>query len=453
MRYSVTPFTNHLGTIMKKLRFVLFAAAMLCGSAAIAEDTTKERLQQEVEALQAQLQKLQAQVEALAGQQEKVMAAQPAMVQATAQSAAAQESKASSDTTIGGYGEMNYNNFLKDSSRNQADLRRFVLFFGHRFDDRLSFNSEVEWEHAVTSADDKGEAEIEQAYLNYGVSPGLNLKAGLFLMPFGFLNQSHEPPVYYGVERNNVETRIIPSTWREGGVGLYGSTDSGLAWDLGVTTGFSVAKFDDPSSPLASIHQELQLANARDLATYGALNYRGVPGLTVGAAVFSGNSGQGNAAFKADNTQPDFSGINARVTLWDVHTRWQAGGADIQALYAKGMIADADKIDSVLLSYNNQTGANRPYVPSEFTGWLVQGAYTVWRRGNMSLAPFVRYEQYNTQSKMPLGIVADPANADRVTTIGFSFRPHPQVVLKADYQKYRDNPVNDSINLGLGYMF
>jgi len=381
------------------------------------------------------------------------MAAQPAMVQATAQSAAAQESKASSDTTIGGYGEMNYNNFLKDSSRNQADLRRFVLFFGHRFDDRLSFNSEVEWEHAVTSADDKGEAEIEQAYLNYGVSPGLNLKAGLFLMPFGFLNQSHEPPVYYGVERNNVETRIIPSTWREGGVGLYGSTDSGLAWDLGVTTGFSVAKFDDPSSPLASIHQELQLANARDLATYGALNYRGVPGLTVGAAVFSGNSGQGNAAFKADNTQPDFSGIDGRVTLWDLQARWTPGKFDLQALYARGRIGDADRIDQTLAAFNAANGDTRAYVPAAFYGWYAQAAYRLWERNEMSLSPFARYEYYNTQSSMPVGFEADPLNASHVTTAGLTFRLHPQVVIKADYQKYVEHSENNRVDLGLGYMF
>ena len=92
-----------------------------------------------------------------------------------------------SDTTIGGYGEISYNGYLKDSSRNQADLKRFVLFFGHRFSDKLSFNSEVEVEHAIASAGDQGEVEIEQAYLDYAFNPALNLKAGLFLMPFGFL--------------------------------------------------------------------------------------------------------------------------------------------------------------------------------------------------------------------------------------------------------------------------
>ena len=423
---------------MKKLNVMLLASAFLTSTPSLADEADLkarlEKLQQEIDALRAQLQQVQAQTSVIADQQEKTAAASPPA--------------AESDTQIGGYGEINYNRFREDSSRTQADLRRFVLFFGHRFNDRLSFKSEVEWEHAVTSADDRGETEIEQAYLDYSLAPGLGLKAGLFLMPFGFLNQSHEPPVYYGVERNEVETRIIPTTWREGGVSLYGSTEAGLAWDLGITTGFDISKFDDPSSPLASVHQELQLAKAHDLAFYGALNYRGVPGLTVGGAIFTGNSTHGNAAFQADDTQPDFAGIKARVTLWDVHARWQPGKWDFQTLYAKGRIGDADRVDQALLD-----AGRTEFVPAEFYGWLLQGAYRIWERGDMSVTPFARYERFNTQSKMPAGFAADPANADRVATLGLSFKPHPQVVFKADYQKFRNNPSNDRFNLGVGYMF
>lgn len=433
---------------MQKRTLALAVAGILIASPALADEAELkaeiEQLRQLLEKQAAQIQKLQAKADVLADQQEKI-AATPAVT--------ASASPTVPDVTIGGYGEIAYNNYRKDASRNQADLKRFVLFFGHRFNDQLSFNSEVEWEHAVTSATDKGESEIEQAYLNYQFANGVNLKTGLFLMPFGFINQSHEPPVFYGVERNEVETRIIPSTWREGGVGLSGSTDIGLAWDVGITTGFDVAKFDDPSSPLRASHQELQFAKAHDLAYYGALNYRGIPGFTVGGALFTGNSIQGNADFKTDPTKPDFSGISGRVTLWDMHTRWQSHGWDLQALYAKGKIGDADKIDSTLQAFNTANATNLPFVPSEFYGWLTQGAYTVWESGDMSLTPFVRYEKFNTQSKMPDGFAVNPANADRVTTIGLSFKPHPQVVFKADYQKFKDNSINDRFNLGMGYMF
>jgi hypothetical protein len=370
-----------------------------------------------------------------------------------AQVAANDEAAPASDTTIGGYGEITYNGYLKDKSRNQADLKRFVLFFGHRFDDKLSFNSEFEVEHAIASADDAGEAEIEQAYLNYRFGQGVNLKAGLFLMPFGFLNRNHEPPVFYGVERNEVETRIIPSTWREGGVGIYGSTAFGLDYDFGVTTGFDVAKLDDAGAPLAGSHQELQLAKAANLSFYGSLEYRGVPGLLLGTAVFTGDATHDNADFKADATLPDFAGITSRVTLWDVHGRWQHNGLDLEALYARGTIGRARALDSVLLGYNAANGADLPVVPSAFYGWLVQAAYSIPVGGEMTLDPFVRYEKFDTQARLPLGLVADLANRDRVLTTGFSFRPLDQVVVKVDYQKFFENSDNDRVNVGLGYMF
>ena len=357
------------------------------------------------------------------------------------------------DTTIGGYGEITYNGYLKDSSRNQADLKRMVLFVGHRFSDKLSFNSEIEVEHAVASSGDHGEVAIEQAYLDYSFSQAANLKAGLFLMPFGFLNRNHEPPVFYGVERNEVETRIIPSTWREGGVGLYGSAPFGLSYDVGVTTGFNVAKFDDPSAPLAGSHQELQLAKASSLSFYGLLEYQGIPGLLIGGAVFTGNATHNNANFKADHSLPDFSGITSRVTLWDVHGRWQHRGLDLKALYARGTISRSGALGTVVENFNDANGTELPVAPSAFYGWYVQGAYSFALGSTATLDPFVRYEKFDTQARLPLGLISDRVNRDRVLTTGLSFHPLREVVVKVDYQKFFENKDNDRINLGLGYMF
>jgi hypothetical protein len=357
------------------------------------------------------------------------------------------------DTTIGGYGEITYTGYRHEPSRNEADLRRIVLLVGHRFNDQLSFNSEIEWEHAVTSADDRGESEIEQAFLDYRLASGPTIRAGLFLMPLGLLNENHEPPVFYGVNRNEVETRIIPTTWREGGVGLHDATKAGLDYNFGVTTGFDTTKFDDPGAPLAASHQELQLAKAHDLALYGAVNYRGRPGLMVGAAAFTGNSTQDNATFKANSANPDFGNAKGRVTLWDVHGRWQPGRWDFAALYSSGTIRDAGPLDAALLNFNHATGSDRPYLPSRFEGWYVQAARTIWEEGDLSLAPFARYEYFDTQAAMPEGFARDQANRDHVLTAGITFRVHPQVVVKADYQKFQDNPLNDRYNLGLGFMY
>jgi hypothetical protein len=455
-------------------RFVLAACAALTivrpGIAADSESASRA----EVEELRREVAELRAQIKALretVAPEQKAMP--PAPSQASngseptpsqsnrppptqpAEAAAPSPTQARSESAVSfwGYGELNYNNYPSDPSRTQADLRRFVVGLAYTFNDRLRFNSEIEWEHAVASAEDQGETEIEQAYLDYQATQHLSLQGGLFLMPFGFINEHHEPPAFYGVERNDVETRIIPTTWREGGFGMRWSTDNGLTYEAGITTGFDISKFDDPAYPLASVHQELQLARAHDLSFYGAVNYRGLPGVHVGGAVFSGNSTQGNAAFKADNTQPDFSGINARVTLWDVHGRWQPGRFDLQAIYARGRIDEADRIDQTLAAYNQATGSTQAYVPDSFYGWYLQGAYHLWQREEMSLSPFARYEYYNTQASMPTGFLADPANASHVLTAGLTFRLHPQVVLKADYQKYVEHRDNNRVDLGLGYMF
>src|SRR6267143_470595 len=224
-----------------------------------------------------------------------------------------------------------------------GDLQRFVFGFNHRFDERLTFHSEIEVEHAIVSKDDNGEAEIEQAWLNYKVSDASNVKGGLFLIPLGILNETHEPPTYYGVQRNQVETRIIPTTWRELGAGVHGVVGEGLRYDVGITTNFDSGKLDDPTTGIRSGHQEGQLAKARNLAAYGALNYRR-PGLLVGGGVFTGNTGQNGAS------NPVLQGVSARLMLWDVHAQYRVAGLDLQALYAAGSLGDPDRLNSAILA-------------------------------------------------------------------------------------------------------
>jgi len=347
-------------------------------------------------------------------------------------------------TSIIGYGEFNYNRFRQDDHPTQADLRRFVFGLNHRFDDRLTFHSEVEVEHAVVSKEDDGELEIEQAWLNYRVSDGdgLNVKGGLFLIPLGILNETHEPPTYYGVERNEVETRIIPTTWRELGVGVHGLLgSSGLRYDVGITTGFDTGKLDDPSTGVRSAHQEGQLANAHDLSVYGALNYRS-RGLLVGGGVFTGNTGQNGASNSA------LKGVSARLALWDVHAQYKVGGLELQAVYAAGTLGDAEQLNAAL-------GAPGAPVPKSMKGAYVQAAYHLYKRDKLDFAPFIRLEgiDIKQQEDPANGLFQDPNNHERITTAGFNFWVHPQVVLKADVQRYRTDSTKDRFDLGVGYMF
>jgi hypothetical protein len=349
------------------------------------------------------------------------------------------------DTTLFGYGEINYNR-PRDTSQTQADLRRAVVGIGHVFDEKTELGMEIEWEHAVTSATDRGEAEIEQMWINHRLSDTLVARAGLLLMPVGFINERHEPPTFYGVERNFVETAIIPSTWREGGFMLHGDDfENALHWDASVTTGFDLAKWDATSadgrlSPLGSIHQELQFAMAKDPSYMGAVNYNGILGLTVGGSVFSGKAAQGT---------PNFAAPDARVTLWDLHGRWTPGPWDLSAVYAKGTISDIAAFNQTLLG-------NITLVPKEFWGGFGQAAYLLWSEGSYALYPFVRYERYNTAAGyagLGAGLTPPALPTETVLTAGFNFKIHPNVVLKADYQKFRTDSSRDRVDLGLGFMY
>jgi regulator of replication initiation timing len=468
----------------------LMAAALLSSGAADAAGTapidaaTAQKLemqidlmQQQLEALKAELSQLKTQNQALAAQQQQQAAQvqqqavqvqqQAAQVEQVAATAAQPRGGIPENLSLWGYGEVYYTHPVHQPESTQADLARAVFGIGYRFDDRTVFNSEYEVEHAVSSASDVGEFEVEQFYVDHQLSSWASVKGGLFLMPFGLLNEHHEPTAFYGVQRNFVETLIIPSTWREGGFAFHGDTDIGLTWDLGLTTGVDLGHWnpnpenpqyrtaleleDNSVAPMQATHQELALANAQHLSEYGSLNYKGIPGLLVGAALSTGNS-------KAGNIPPNLP--DQRVTLWETHARWTPGAADLSAVYARGTFTNT-------AAYNlaNAGGANP--MPSKFYGYYLQGAYSVWRHDGYRLAPFVRWERYDIGagfegiapgfSAVPAGLAADgrpwPQPYDRVWTYGANFYVNPHVVLKADYQSFRTNSDLTRFDLGLGLNF
>jgi opacity protein-like surface antigen len=418
----------------------LALAALLLSSGAAAQST----VDQKIDVLQKEIDRLKEETKRLKDAQ-SAPASAPVAAQKPADASGAEQPA----TTIFGYGEFNYNHYRDPDLGSKADLRRFVFGFGHRFNDQLTFNSEVEFEHGVVSADDQGEAEIEQAYLNYQFSDAVNVKGGLFLIPLGILNLTHEPPTYYGVERNEVETRIIPTTWRELGVGMHGLLSTSWQYDLGLTTGFNAAKLDDPAFGVRTAHQEGQLADAYDLSVYGALNYR-APGLLIGGGVFTGNTGQNG------QSDPLFKGIAGKLTLWDIHAKYSVAGWDLQALYAAGRLGDAAQLNEAGLARAAADPSFVPFAyPKSMKGWYGQAAYHAYRKGNLDVAPFVRFERFEIlqQEDAANGLFQDPKNVDRVQTIGVNFQIHPQVVIKTDVQHYQVDSSKNRFNIGLGYMF
>jgi hypothetical protein len=362
-------------------------------------------------------------------------------------------------TVVSGYGEIGYTRPTKSTKDTNTDVQRAVIGIQHRFDDRTKVVGEWEWEHAITSSSDKGESEVEQLWIEREFQNGMRGRAGLFLMPVGLLNQNHEPTAYYGVYRPDVETKIVPSTWREVGLGLSGDAPSGLTWDVALTTAPNLSKWDSSSTegrvrgPLQAMHGEGQFAAARDLGVVGALNWRGVPGLLVGGSVVYDSIGQ---------QQTDFLGNGAKLLLLDLHARYQIAGWDIAGEFVRGTISNTEALNS---SYAASSTANPTLVPNLFYGGYVQAAYNVWHKYDYTLVPFVRYEILNAAAgygslSAAQGGIKNPD--EKIWTVGASLRIGEGVVLKADYRSYRQNKLPDavdhfnlgnSLNLGVGFSF
>jgi hypothetical protein len=400
-----------------------------------------------IAALEAEVRELKAE---LARQRAEAQGAPAAPVVAGSPAAAAPVVATAAESrpplTWFGYGELNYSRPSDDPSQTTLDLARFVIGLGYRFDERTRLVSEVEIEHAVSSESDPGEVEVEQAYIERELNADWRAQLGLFLIPSGLINENHEPTRYYGVFRNFVETEIIPTTWREGGVGLQLETANGWRWNAGLTTGFDLSKWDPAStegldSPLGSIHQELALARAADLAAFVAANYTGVTGLRLGGSIFSGDAAQGQPGFR-----------NNQVTLWEGHARWQNPAWELTALYASGHIAGTASVNQ---NYIDQYAAPT-LVPEDFYGWYLEAAWRGLVGRAWPLVPFLRYERFNTASSyasLPSGSAPEAGLLQTAITGGVQYEFAPGVILKADYVDFINSSTGDRFDLGLGYEF
>lgn len=322
------------------------------------------------------------------------------------------EASGPSRTHIGGYGELHAN--LVSGGADEIDFHRFVLFFGHDFNDRLRFRSEFELEHALAGDDKPGEVELEQAYIEYDVAPGSTARGGVLLVPVGILNETHEPPTFYGVERNRVENRIIPATWWEAGAAYSKSfADSGLSYDVMLHSGLMVDI--TKGSPIRSGRQKVAEATANDWAATGRVRYNGIAGLQLAASL----------QYQNDITQDDTDNVDA-ATLFTTHAILNRGIFGARALFAQWDIdGDGAKTE----------GKDR------LRGWYVEPSI----RPNQHWGAFVRYSSVE--------LVRDSEETNWVA--GVNFWPHENVVLKADYSR-RENPDDSTgraVNLGIGYQF
>jgi len=416
---------------MKFKRTLIAASLLAAGTVANAAPSNEELwqmmqdMQQQMKDVQMQNQQLKAENADLKGKVEETEQAVEAVVVAT-EEAASSSLFSSGRTSIGGYGELHYNNLDDNNGDNdldQLDFHRFVLFFSHEFTDDLRFWSEFELEHSVAGEGKEGEVELEQAYIEYDINDQNRVKGGVFLMPVGIINETHEPDTFYGVERNPIENKIIPSTWWEAGTMFSGDIANGFAYDLAVTSGLDVSKKGDKSTfKIRDGRQKVANAQANDLAYTGRLKWTAVPGVELSLT----------AQYQEDITQGNIAESDDAVLI-ETHAVIQQGAFGLRALYAQwDLEGDAPKV----AGYDEQTG------------WYIEPSYKI----NKNLGVFARYSAWDNQAGMS-SIESEFEQFD----LGVNWWIHKNVVLKLDYQ-FQDAESDtaterEGLNLGLGYQF
>lgn len=353
-----------------------------------------------------------------------------------------------SGVSLAGYGEVVYENY--DSSeddgsasgkKDQVDFLRNVVYVGFRFNDRILFNSELEFEHASTGK--AGEVSVEFGYVDLLFSKVLNVRAGMVLVPLGIVNERHEPSTFHGTRRSEVEQAIIPTTWRANGAGLFGEVGPALSYRIFAVEGLKASGFS--SSGIRGGRQSGSKAVAEDLALTGRIEYDGIPGTIVGGSFYTGNSGQG--------TSDSLGEVSATTRIFSAHGEYAWKSLELRALYAHASVDEAARINRL-----NGLAGNKS-VGETLEGWYATAAYDllplIVRHTSQSLSPFIQYQKYNTQSSVPPEFTADPANDRSVLTAGLTYKPHPNVAFKFDYQNV-SNEANSGIdqwNLAVNYLF
>jgi hypothetical protein len=340
---------------------------------------------------------------------------------------------------ISGYMDFHLNK--PDDQDALLDFHRFVLLFNHSFSDRLRFIGEVEIEHAlVEGLEESGELELEQAYLDFRLTPALNFRAGMLLTPVGIINERHEPPSFYGVERPFVDTFIIPTTWFDAGAGVHGTFGNGWQYRAYVMAPLDATKITAEEG-LAEARQKGFESNVRNVAGTGRVEYVGFPGLTLGASFWRGE------------TSFNFPREESHVGLIEFDGRYHTGPLAVRGEFAHVFVDGAEAINDL---QQRTTGIN-PNIAQQMRGFYIEPSVRPLPGLKYDFGAFLRYENFDTQYLMPAGVLP-LAQFDRSAwVVGASFYPDPDVALKIDYSVVRNRSTLfssvDSLNVGLGWWF
>ena len=328
-------------------------------------------------------------------------------------------------TVVSGYGSVKYQYDVRNKIAH-ANLDRAILFVGHKFSNRISFFSELEVEDAkVAGGEVGGEVSLEQAFLKFNVTKDVYITAGLFIPRIGIINENHLPTTFNGNDRPFVETLIIPSTWREIGVGLYGNVRKvpGLNYSFALTNGLTSEGFQNGTG-IREGRFEGRNANASALAVTGALLYY-IKNFRIQLSGYYGGSA-GLTKVQGDSLRLSYGAFGTAVGLYEANVQYNYKGLSVKGLFTTVQIADAQKINR---AYANNT-------PQAMIGYYGEIGYNIlklFKNSDKNLTVFVRYENLDMNNKLPDNGIFNGTLNQQYVIGGLTFQPLKGVTVKADY--------------------
>lgn len=421
----------------------------------------------------------------------KILSALTALL-ATGFTVSAQEKtdNALSRLSMGGYGEavmsrnfysQHFNRYRDpltykdDKSHGRFDLPHVTLNLGYDFGRGWTMGMEIEFEHGGTEsaveidADESGEYEaetekggevaLEQFWINKAFSGGrFNVKAGELIIPVGEINQHHLPNEFFSVYRSEGEAKLLPNTWHQVGLSLWGSLPQ-WRYEAIFTSGLDAERFGHDCFVHygATSPYEYKLANV--YAGAARIDNYSVKGLRLSLSGYYGYTFR-NTERKAGASYDDSHGALAIGSFGFELNRWNLIVRG-NATYAN--LSDAERITAFCNAYpkhTQQDGSPSKHSPIGSSAYSFGGeaGYDVFSifdalRQKQKLYVFGRYEDYNTYATGNKKVAYTYDHVKRMS-FGINYKPIPQIIVKAEWAKrYLDSAYNDEPSISLGVMF
>jgi len=359
-----------------------------------------------------------------------------------------------------GYGTSRFNGTTTGNTyerRNSIAIPRFVVAGDYRFNKHWNLGAEIEFEAGgvgletemeasengeyETEMEKGGEVALEQFHLTYTYNKAFNIRVGHMVLPVGLTNAHHEPILFFGTVRPEGETTILPSTWHETGLSVFGTVGkkySKLTYEAYVTAGLNADGFGRDHWVADGKQGLFETDNFTSPAYTLRLEYEGVPGLRLGTSYYFCNDVTANADKRYKYSSVGRSHLN--IFNADVQYRNKYIAARANVIW--GQLENARAMSAVNLSNksNYHHGAMHRIAKNAL-------AYGVEAGLNMrslikckhmpTLYPFARYEYFNPQQKGEAGQTMDARCQVSKWVAGVNYYPLPYLVVKADWNTRR----------------